>query len=58
MERKWFFLAITAVIVTAWMARFDVIAVGSSVHRLDRFTGTVDQCSVFWGGCVPLNKNL
>ena len=58
MQRKWFFLAIAVAVVAAWMARYEIITVGSSAHRLDRFTGVVDQCSVFWGGCVPMNKSL
>lgn len=59
MQRNWIILAIVAAVAVMWMARYDIVSVGTdAVYRLDRITGTVDKCSSFWGGCVPLNKRI
>ena len=50
-DNKWFYLAIAAVVLTAWLFRWEVTINGSSSgagyqhYKLDRLTGTYLVCN-------------
>lgn len=44
MSRLWLVLALGAFAAGAWLARYELVPVGSGAMRLDRFTGEVTTC--------------
>jgi len=59
MKREWLIVAIVAIALAVWLGRYDIAPAGNDgVMRLDRFTGSVQQCSGFYDGCVDLDYRI
>jgi hypothetical protein len=56
MQKLWFGLAVVALIVAAWMGRYEIVGSGQfGAVRLDRFTGLVAICAVSYPCKEPVS---
>ena len=50
---KWLVFAVAAVVVAAWLGRYEITAGDRGAYKLDRWTGDVLVC--FADGCKAVN---